>query len=94
MRQFYLACPIRGALRPELSWSHYSRLMRVVDADARTWYMNECAESRWSTRQLERQVNTMFRERLLASKDKEIAERFRCLTAHYPMPADGQGAGE
>lgn len=33
--------------------------------------MNECADSRWSTRQLERQINTMFRERLLASKDKE-----------------------
>lgn len=33
--------------------------------------MNECADSRWSTRQLERQINTMFRGRLLASKDKE-----------------------
>lgn len=70
------------------------RLMRISDADACTWYMNECAESRWSTRQLERQANAMFRERLLASKDKQIAERFRSLTAHYPMSADGQGAGE
>lgn len=35
------------------------------------WYMNECADAKWSTRQLERQTNTMFRERLLASKDKE-----------------------
>lgn len=33
--------------------------------------MNECAEAYWSTRRLERQVNTMFRERLLASKDKK-----------------------
>ena len=71
MRQFYLAFPIRDALRPELSWTHYRRLMRVTDADARTWYMNECADSHWSTRQLERQINTMFRERLLASRDKE-----------------------
>ena len=72
MRQFHLSFPIRGALRPELSWSHYRRLMRVADSDDRTWYMNECAESHWSTRQLERQINTMFRERLLASKDKEV----------------------
>ena len=71
MRQFYLAFPIRDALRHELSWTHYRRLSRIADAEARTWYMNECAESRWSTRQLERQINTMFRERLLASKDKE-----------------------
>ena len=71
MRQFFLAFPIRDALRSELSWTHYRRLMRIPDPDARAWYMNECANSRWSTRQLERQINTMFRERLLASKDKE-----------------------
>ena len=71
MRQFFLAFPIRDALRSELSWTHYRRLMRISDPDARTWYMNECADSRWSTRQLERQINTMLRERLLASKDKE-----------------------
>lgn len=71
MRQFYLAFPIRDSLRPELSWTHYRRLIRIPDPEARTWYMNECADSRWSTRQLERQINTMFRERLLASKDKE-----------------------
>ena len=45
--------------------------MRIPDPDARAWYINEYADSRWSTRQLERQINTMFRERLLASKDKE-----------------------
>lgn len=71
MRQFYLAFPIRDALRHELNWTHYRRLSRIPDPEARTWYMNECADSRWSTRQLERQINTMFRERLLASKDKE-----------------------
>lgn len=71
MRQFFLAFPIRDALRHELSWTHYRRLSRISDPDARMWYMNECADSHWSTRQLERQINTMFRERLLASKDKE-----------------------
>lgn len=86
MRQFYLAFPIRDSLRPELSWTHYRRLIRIPDPEARTWYMNECADSRWSTRQLERQINTMFRERLLASKDKEAAaqEIQKSATARRP----------
>lgn len=67
MRRFYLAFPIRDALRRELSWTHYRRLSRVADPEARMWYMNECARNNWSTRQLERQINTLFRERLLAS---------------------------
>ena len=29
MRQFHLAFPIRDALRPELSWTHYRRLIRI-----------------------------------------------------------------
>ena len=80
MRQFYLAFPIRDALRSELSWTHYRRLMRIPSEESRLWYMNECAESNWSTRQLERQIDAMFRERLLASRDKaavakEVHER-------------------
>ena len=86
MRQFYLAFPIRDALRHELSWTHYRRLSRIPDSEARMWYMNECAESHWSTRQLERQINTMFRERLLASKDKEAvsAEIQKSVPARRP----------
>ena len=41
MRQFYLAFPIGHALRDELSWTHYRIIMRVTDARAREWYMNE-----------------------------------------------------
>lgn len=46
MRQFYLAFPIRDALRTELSWTHYHRLSRIPDSDARMWYMSESADSR------------------------------------------------
>lgn len=70
MRLFYLAFPIRDALRHELSWTHYRRLSKVENPEARIWYMNECADANWSTRQLERQINTMFRERLLATKEE------------------------
>lgn len=54
MRQFYLAFPIRNALRSELSWTHYRLLMRVENEDARTFYTEEAAKSGWSSRQLER----------------------------------------
>lgn len=71
MRQFYLTFPIRDALRPELSWTHYRLLMRISDENARDFYMDECVKSNWSSRQLERQINSFFYERIIASRDKE-----------------------
>ena len=41
MRLFYNAFPIRDALRPELSWTHYRTLLRVESDSARQWYMND-----------------------------------------------------
>ena len=71
MRQFYQAYPIRHTVCTELSWSHYRILMRISDDKRREWYTEECAKSGWSVRQLERQINTMFYERLLSSKEKD-----------------------
>ncbi len=71
MRQFYLIFPNGYALRSELSWTHYRLLMRVENDNARQFYMDEAVKSQWSTRQLERQINTFFYERLLSSKNKE-----------------------
>ena len=70
MRQFYQMFKIRDTLRPELTWSHYRRLISVENEQARIWYMNEAADSVWSTRQMDRQISTLYYERLLASKDK------------------------
>ena len=55
----------------QLSWTHYRLLMRVENENARNFYIEECIKSNWSTRQLERQITTLFYERLLSSKDKE-----------------------
>ena len=71
MCQFYRLFPIWDTLRPELSWSHYRKLLTVENEDARTWYMNEAAEQVWSTRQLDRQVSTLYYERLRLSTDKQ-----------------------
>lgn len=70
MRLFYQAFPICDALRHELSWTHYRRLLRVDSDSARQWYMDEAANQNWSSRALERQINTLYYERLLLSQDK------------------------
>ena len=49
-------------------------LMRVENKEAREFYAEECAKSNWSTRQLERQINSFFYERLLSSRDKEAVK--------------------
>ncbi len=70
MRRFYLTFPIQETLSPELSWSHYVKLMKVQDKIARDFYADECIKSAWSVRQLERQIHTMYYQRILASQDK------------------------
>ena len=74
MRLFYQAFPIRDALRHELSWTHYRTLLRVEGEPARLWYMKEAASQGWTTRALERQINTLYYERLLASSDRSAVE--------------------
>lgn len=71
MRQFYLTFPIRNSLRSELSWTHYRSLMKVKDAAARNFYLEEAVKSGWSSRQLDRQINSFYYQRILASKDKK-----------------------
>jgi predicted nuclease of restriction endonuclease-like (RecB) superfamily len=75
MRSFYLAFPIRDALRTELSWTHYRTLLRVESESARAWYMHEAAEQNWSSRALERQIGTLYYERLLASQDRAAVKQ-------------------
>jgi predicted nuclease of restriction endonuclease-like (RecB) superfamily len=70
MRDFYLSFPICDALRRELSWTHYRLLLRVESPEARQWYLNEAASQNWSTRALERQISSLYYDRLLLSQDK------------------------
>lgn len=71
MRQFYTAFRNSHALRDQLSWTHYRMLLKIEDANAREFYLDECAKSNWSTRQLERQINSFYYQRLLSSQDKD-----------------------
>jgi predicted nuclease of restriction endonuclease-like (RecB) superfamily len=75
MRGFFLAFPKRDAVRRELSWTHYRTLLRVDNDQVRQWYMNEAATQNWSTRALERQIGTLYYERLLTSSDRRSVEQ-------------------
>lgn len=75
MRTFYQAFPIRDALRLELSWTHYRTLLRIDNPQARDWYLHEAITQSWSARALERQIGTLYYERLLASQNKALVEQ-------------------
>ena len=75
MRLFYQAFPNCDALRHELSWTHYRTLLRVESEHTRQWYMNEAATQNWSTRALERQIGTLYYERLLVSQDRPALQQ-------------------
>lgn len=74
MKKFYVTFPNTNALRSQLTWTHYRLLLSVEDEQARRWYMDEAVASAWSSRQLERQISTMYYERLLASREKELVQ--------------------
>ncbi|MDP2388185.1 MAG: PDDEXK nuclease domain-containing protein [Bacteroidota bacterium] len=60
-----------GLLHAELSWTHYRLLMRVENIEARNYYIEETISQNWSSRVLERQINSLYFERLLSSKNKK-----------------------
>lgn len=70
MRAFFLAYPKIDAVRRQLSWTHYRLLLRVDNPDARAFYEAEAVNARWSTRELERQINSLLFDRLALSRDR------------------------
>ncbi|WP_350472310.1 DUF1016 N-terminal domain-containing protein [Parabacteroides caeci] len=54
----------------KLTWSYNGLRMRVNDANAHCFYLKEATQQSWSVRQLERNINTLYYQRLLSSKDK------------------------
>jgi len=56
---------------PQLSWTHYRKLLSVEHEGARSFYEIEAARGGWSTRELNRQIASLLYERLAKSRDKE-----------------------
>ena len=61
---------------PHLSWSHYRALMRVEKIEARDFYEREAIAGGWDKRTLERQIQSLYYERMLKSRkpEKMLAE--------------------
>ena len=92
-RQFYLTFKsdeILYTLRRELSWSHYRLIMRVESPSAREYYMGEAAGQSWSVRALERQINSLYYDRILKSRNKvPVIKEMKEKTAPLaPTPRD------
>ncbi len=77
MRQFFLAFPeieIWQTVSAKLSWSHFQLVMSISNKDARQYYLTEAAQQGWSVRTLDRNISTLYYNRLLASQAKDIVE--------------------
>lgn len=71
MRKFYLMYPIWKTVSAKLSWSHYLELIKIDEKSKRNFYLNECINSKWSVRELQRQRDSLLYERLTLSANKE-----------------------
>ncbi|MDR2597922.1 MAG: PDDEXK nuclease domain-containing protein [Treponema sp.] len=74
-RQFYLNFmdfEFGAHCAPNLTWSHYRLIMRLTDKNAVKYYLTEASENNWSVRTLDRNISTLYYQRLLSSQNKDI----------------------
>jgi len=69
MKKFYQVFNGSSTLWNQLSWSHNRLIMNIDDEKRRNFYLEECIKSNWSVRQLERQINSFYYERLISTKE-------------------------
>jgi predicted nuclease of restriction endonuclease-like (RecB) superfamily len=56
----------------KLSYSHLVELIKIQDNLKRTFYEIECIKGTWSVRELKRQINSLYFERMGMSKKPEL----------------------
>jgi len=71
MKKFFVVFQKSHALSDQLTWTHYRLLLKVEKEEARNFYMIECVENNWSTRELDRQISSLLFERIALGKDKD-----------------------
>jgi predicted nuclease of restriction endonuclease-like (RecB) superfamily len=62
--------PIESLIN-NLSYSHFTELIKINDPLKRSFYEIETIRSNWGSRELRRQISTLYYERLGLSKNKE-----------------------
>ena len=63
---YYTDIEIGHTRVPNLSWSHFRRILAVANPKAREWYVKEESEQMWSIRTLDRNISMQYYERILA----------------------------
>lgn len=77
IRQFYLTFPNLQDLAntfAKLNWSHFQRVLKVSDPQARLYYLREASAQNWSIRTLDRNISTLYYQRLLSSQNQELVK--------------------
>ena len=88
MRLFYTRYKNFQPLAGKLSWSHYCYLIYIEDDDERSFYERECINSKWSKRELKRQIDSSLFQRLLLSNGKTNKKKV------YELSKKGQQISE
>lgn len=71
MRKIYMLFSITTTSLSQLSWSHYLELIKIDEETKRNFYFKETINSRWSVRELQRQIGSLLYERLTISVNKD-----------------------
>ena len=89
MRLFYNRYKNLQPLAGNLSWSHYCYLIYIEDDDERSFYEKECINSKWTKRELKRQIDSSLFQRLLLSDGKtnkkkvlELSKKGQTINSH------------
>ncbi|MES2733419.1 MAG: PDDEXK nuclease domain-containing protein [Bacteroidota bacterium] len=91
---------IRGTLSPEsnvlllspekiinhLSFSHLAELLEIEDSLKRTFYEIECIKGAWSVRELKRQINSLYFERMGLSSNPQKMSQWVAETSQKAQP--------
>jgi len=72
----------------KLSYSHLEELIKIENPLKRAFYEVECINGVWSTRELERQINSLYYERMGLSMDKEKLSQIANRNAETIQPID------
>ncbi len=89
MRQFFMAFPIRDALRHELSWTHYRMISRVTDEAHRLQYINLSVEGNWDTRTLQRNIASQYIGRILVPESSSTIHAQNIIKDPYILEFHG-----
>ena len=81
---------IVSALRRQLTWTHFKRLIYLNDPLKREFYVQMCRIEKWPTRTLDKKINSMLFERTALSKkpDKLIAQELQALREEDKLTPD------